>query len=211
MRMTRDACAGSPTSYYPQGRAIQREGTLRPADGEAAHSVVADLGTASDALHHEWAGLNDGEWSTPVREPTDNVDLGNIVLSRLPLLRLTEVDVHGCDLGMGLPDWSDDFVNAALPTRVAWLNTRRSNHRNVDLGVTGTWRLLSGEGDAWRVTARPDGSVEAVDTDGPAEATISASRRDLLATLLGRPPAGAVTYRGDVEMAKAFSRAFPGP
>jgi hypothetical protein len=209
--MTADTCAGRATSYYPEGRAAQRERTLAPAPGESARDVVSDLAVASAALHERWAALNDGEWSTPVREPRDNPDLGPIELSRLPLLRLTEVEVHGCDLAIGLPDWSDAFVAAALPARVAWLNTRRSNHRKVDLGITGTWRLASTEGDTWRVTAQADGSVQAVEGDGSAEATISASARDLLATLLGRPTVGAITYRGDVELAKAFSRAFPGP
>ena len=209
--MTSDTCAGRLTSYYPEGRAAQRDATLAPAAGESPREVVSELATASEALHERWNSLNDGEWSSPVREPKDNPDLGPIELSRLPLLRLTEVEVHGCDLGVGLADWSETFVAAALPTRVAWLNTRRSNHRNVDLDITGTWRLIADEGDVWRVTARSDASVEAVEGDGPAEATISASRRDLLATLLGRPTVGAVTFRGDVELAKAFSRAFPGP
>ena len=209
--MTEDTCAGRPTSYYPEGRTTQRDATLAPADGESPQEVVRDLASASAVLHERWNSLNDGEWSSPVREPKDNPDLGPIELSRLPLLRLTEVEVHGCDLGVGLVDWSDAFVAAALPTRIAWLNTRRSNHRNVDLGITGTWRLVSDERDAWRVTARADASVEAIEGDGPADATISASCRDLLATLLGRPTVGPVTYRGDVELAKAFSRAFPGP
>ena len=209
--MTRDTCAGRPTAYYPDGRASQRDGTLSPEPGESPRDVVEDLGHAGSALHQAWSALNDGEWSTVMREPAENPDLGSLELSRLPLLRLTEVEVHGCDLGLGLPDWSDTFVRAALPTRVAWLNTRRSNHRNVDLGVTGTWRLASTEGDVWRVSARSDASVQAVEGDGPADATISASSRDLLATLLGRPTVGAVTFTGDVELAKAFGRAFPGP
>ena len=209
--MTAEACAGRATAYYPEGRAAQREKTLLPGPEESRREVVEDLASASATLHQEWQALNDREWSTPVREPADNADLGTLQLSRLPLLRLTEVEVHGCDLAIGLSDWSVTFVDAALPTRVAWLNTRRSNHRSVDLGVTGTWRLVSNEGDVWRVSAHADGTVEAVEGDGPCEATIAASRRDLLATLLGRGTVDPVTYRGDVELAKAFGRAFPGP
>lgn len=209
--MTRDACAGEPASYYPLGRATQRDGTLSPDEGEGPRDVVEGLASASELLHAQWSDLHIGDWSTPVREPADNPDLGTLELSRLPLLRLTEVEVHGCDLDVGLADWSDTFVDAALPSRIAWLNTRRSNHRDVDLALTGAWRLASTEGDVWRVRALPDGFVEAVDTDGPAEATIRASRRDVLATLLGRPLAGTVSYEGDAELAQAFSRAFPGP
>lgn len=209
--MTLDTCAGRATAYYPEGRANQREGTLVPEAGESPLEVVDDLGDASSQLQETWAALNDGEWSSVVREPADNPDLGTLPLVRLPLLRLTEVEVHGCDLGLDLPDWSDLFIDAALPTRVAWLATRRSNHRNVDLGVKGTWRLAATEGDIWRVTAHADASVDAVEGDGPADATISASRRDLLATILGRSTTGPVGYDGDIELAKAFGRAFPGP
>jgi hypothetical protein len=64
----------------------------------------------------------------PVIEPSDRKDLGQTPLGLLALLRLTEVEVHGTDRDIGLPDWSDIFVSTALHRRLTWLNTRRANH-----------------------------------------------------------------------------------
>ncbi len=145
-------------------------------------------------------------------EPADNPDLGALPLHRLVLARWTEVEVHGTDLGVGLSDWSDDFVAAVLPMRLAWLNTRRSNHRVVDESVQGTW-LLEPTGDqAWLV--RVEGTVV---SSSPAtvgtisDVTFRGSSRDLLALLLGRPTVVPIDVSGDRELAEALPRAFPGP
>ena len=39
----------------------------------------------------------------------------------------------------------------------------------------------------------------------------TASRRDMLALLLGRPLETEAVYAGDIELAAAFTKAFPGP
>jgi predicted lipid carrier protein YhbT len=125
---------------------------------------------------------------------------------------LTEVEVHGTDLDLGLDDWSDVFVTQALAVRLEWLMTRRSNHRDVDTGIDGSWLLVVRDGDATLVTARGQQvTVEVVERSRAADAVIEGSGRDLLALLLGRPPRHGLEIRGDQQWGRAFERAFPGP
>ena len=213
LRMTRDAVAGRETSYYPEGRDRQRPTTLRPSPGERAADVLDDWASAAQALDEEWVAISDSGWATEVVEPVGNPDLGTIPLARLALARLTEVEVHGTDLGIGLPDWSETLVAAALPVRLRWLATRRTNHREFDRAIRGSWRLASDDGFGWTVSV--DGelveSAPSANTGRAPSATIRASRRDLLALLLGRPPVGPVSVAGDVPFGEAFPRSFPGP
>ncbi len=88
-----------------------------------------------------WRLVGDDAWETLVVEPAGNPVLGTLPLHRVTPMRWTEVEVHGTDLGLGLSDWSEDFVTVALPMRLAWLNTRRTNHRAVDESVQGAWLL----------------------------------------------------------------------
>jgi maleylpyruvate isomerase len=212
-RMTAAALEDRPAAYYPGGRAATRPGTLEPAPGEAPSEVVASLAGHGEALDRRWAGMSEGQWEGVVREPDDQPDLGPLPLARLPLLRLTEVEVHGTDLDLELHDWSDVFVRTALPFRLGWLNTRRTNHRAVDDRVTGSWLLTARDGPTWRVAVDGAGAVrsEPAAPGGGADAVVEASARDLLALLLGRPFRAEPRYGGDVALAQAFSRAFPGP
>jgi uncharacterized protein (TIGR03083 family) len=211
-RMTTAALEGRPVSYYPGGRAASRPATLEPAPGETPADVVASLASSGDALARLWATVPDDGWGASVVEPDEAPDLGPLPLDRLPLLRLTEVEVHGTDLDLGLDDWSGLFVEVALSFRLGWLNTRRTNHRRVDDEVEGSWLLVPPDGPAWRV-AVDGGTVtsQPATPDTPAGATIGASSRDLLALLLGRPLRAAPRYGGDTELGRAFARAFPGP
>lgn len=154
--------------------------------------------------------LDQDTWGITVREPVDNTDLGPAPLARLALARLTEVDVHGVDLGIGARDWSNTLIDIALPTRLAWLPTRRTNHRDVDASVQGSWLLVAPD-LRWILSVTGDQvrSAPAAPTD-QARATIKGARRDLLALLLGRP-ARPLTIEGDPEFAAAFGRAFLGP
>ena len=211
-RMTIDALAGRTTSFYPGGRSIVRPGTLEPGRGEPPDRVVASLGEESVELHETWARLTESEWQTAAHEPADNPDLGEPSIVLLANLRLTEVEVHGYDLDIGLDDWSDVFVESALPLRIARLALHRTNHRTVDHDVQGSWKLVASDGPSWRISVRGDVvTSEAVDTEAPADAEIEASRRDLLAMLLGRPLKGEIVTRGDSGLAGMFPRAFPGP
>lgn len=158
--MTLDAVAGRRTAYYPEGRAGQRPGTLEPRTGESAADVVRSLREASTALDDTWRAVTD--WSITVREPDDNVDLGPYPLVHMPLFRLTEIEVHGTDLGIGLPEWSDVLIRDALPMRLDRLARRTPQ-------APGAWALNS-----------------FVVGDGSEPEVIEASDRDLFALLLGR-------------------------
>jgi uncharacterized protein (TIGR03083 family) len=211
-RMTADAIAGIATSFYPGGRLLERPGTLEPGPGEDPQQVVASLAVESTRLHDSWAQLSQAEWQTVVREPGDNRDLGETTPALLAILRLTEVEVHGSDLDIGLDEWSDVFVTSALPARIARLAKRRSNHNAVDAGVQGSWKLVAADGPCWRISVLGDRvTSEAVDPREPADAVIEATSRDLLAMLLGRPLKNGLVTRGDRGLAGSFSTAFPGP
>lgn len=212
LRMTRDALAGRETSYYPEGRAVQRPLTLLPAPGETPAQVLADWESAAIELDRAWAAISDERWCAEVVEPADNPDLGTVPLARLALARLTEVDVHGTDLGIGVVDWSSTLVAVALPTRLCWLSSRRANHRAFDCSIRGSWLLAALDGPRWLVEVDGD-SVEsrpAIEADD-ARAMIEGTSRDLLALLLGRPPRRPLRRSGDVAFAGSFERAFPGP
>lgn len=211
-RMTEAALAGRPAAYYPEGRERQRDETLVPGPDESPAGVVRSLAGHGEALDRAWAGLTDEQWARTVDEPAGRRDLGPVPLLRLALLRLTEVEVHGTDLDLGLGEWSDTFVSLALPDRIDWLNVRRSNHRVVDDRLEGSWLLVADDGPAYRVSVR-GGAVESrpASTAEPAVAVIEAASRDLLALLLGRPFRQEPRYRGDQAFGRAFGRAFPGP
>ena len=212
LRMTTDTQSGRATSYYPHGRSRQRPATLLPAPHEQPRDVLDDWEQASAALTQTWSGLAPEEWALEVVEPADNPDLGTIPLARLALARLTEVDVHGVDLAIDAPDWSDLLVSVGLPTRLGWLATRRTNHRPFARSISGSWLLDATDGPTWfiavdgdRVTSRP------AHPDDEPTATITGSSRDLFALLLGRPRHRSLILGGDTHVAAAFSDAFPGP
>src|SRR6185437_12446691 len=158
------------------------------------------------------ATLDDTAADHRITEPADNPDLGPVSLRHLALLRLTEVEVHGSDLGLQLGDWSPFFVALALPMRLEWLNARRVNHRDVDTSLAGSWLLVASDGPTYRISVSPAGVESVPSTPGsPARAVLAASSRDLLALLLGRPAVRPVAIRGDTAFGAVFSRAFPGP
>ncbi len=212
LRMTRAGLAGERAAYYPRGRARQRPETLDPAPGEEAGDVVESLRVLSAELDRTWGALDSETWGAAVVEPDDNPDLGTVQVSDLPLVRLTEVEVHGSDLDLGLDDWSDLFVTTALPARLARLRVRRTNHRPFDETVEGSWLLVAVDGPTFVVSVA-GGVVESEQADPgqPATAVIEATSRDLLALLLGRPSNRTPTVRGDLAFGRAFSSAFPGP
>lgn len=179
-RMTLDAIAGRPAAYYPEGRSTQRPGTLEPRGGESPSDVVRSLADASAELDAAWEGID--KWDITVSEPSDNVDLGPYPLRHMPLFRLTEIEVHGTDLGIGLSPWSDVLVGAGLPMRLERLARRTPL-------TAGAWRLVA-----------TDAPHELVVGDASMPEVIEATSRDLFALTLGR-----------FELSESFSRALPGP
>ncbi len=212
LRMTAAGLSGERVAYYPDGRVSQRPRTLEPAPGEEPLEVVESLRRLSVELDHVWENLGDRAWQHEIVEPEANPDLGTVPVSGLPLVRLTEVEVHGTDLGLGLEDWSDLFVRTALPNRLRRLGGRRTNHRDFDRSLQGTWLLVATDGPTFSVSVRGD-DVQSLPARPatPATAVIEASSRDLLALLVGRPFTGSPHIRGDVEFGRAFASAFPGP
>lgn len=204
LRMTSDALEGRPTAYYPEGRANQRPATLAPAPGESPRQVLADLAEAEAALVARWQDLAPADWRTEVREPGDNPDLGTVSLGVLAMSALTEREVHGGDLDLGLPDWSATFVDRVLPARLEWLASRRTNHRPFDDSVRTDWLLVADDRDlSHRVVTDEAKGLEAT-------TTIRGSARDLLALLLGRP-VRAPLVGSRPSAVDEFQRAFPGP
>jgi maleylpyruvate isomerase len=211
-RMTTEALTGMPTSFYPGGRSTQRPATLVPSPGEEPAGVVGSLLAESSRLHDAWARLSPEQWQTTIPAPAGSPDPVRTTIADLALLRLTEVEVHGTDLDLGLDDWSEVFVSQALPTRLSWLTVRRSNFQPVDAAVGGSWLLAATDGPSTLLSVRGNQvTAEAADSNAIADAVIEGSSRDLLALLLGRPPRRALAVSGDTDLAEAFNRAFPGP
>jgi len=211
-RMTLSALQGLPVAYYPEGREQQRPKTLVPRTGESPQEVVESLAQLSEELNRQWSTLDPVAWGADVLEPSDNRDLGPIPLRSLPLLRLTEVEVHGTDLGVNLADWSTTFISSVLPMRFEWLNVRRTNHRAFDTELEGSWLLVATDGPTYKVSVSgPMVESRAASPNTRARAVITATSRDLLALLLGRAPHTPPTIQGDLAFGTSFSRAFPGP
>ena len=144
-------------------------------------------------------------------EPPDNPDLGPTTLAVLAMAALTEAEVHGCDLGLGLSDWSQTFVRLVLPARLEWLNTRRTNHRAFDRSLSRTWLLVPNVGSPYLVAATAEAvTSQAASVTSDADVVIEGNPRDLLAMLLGRPLASGLKASVD-EAVEEFQRAFPGP
>ena len=212
LRMTRLAIAGEPVAYYPEGRASQRPRTLHPRPGERPTEVIESLASLSDHLRRDWLSLGDGQWRASVTEPEGNPDLGTVPLETLLMLRLTEVEVHGSDLGLGLDDWDEAFVRCVLPVRLDWLNSRRANHRAFDAELEGSWLLVASDGPSYRVSVSgPLVESRPAARTGKATAVIEGASRDVLALLLGRPTRAPLTTTGDGDFARLFADAFPGP
>ena len=119
--------------------------------------------------------------------------------------------MHGTDLDLGLGDWSECFVHAALPFRLDRLNQRRAG-RLPGRRVDGSWLLVATDGPVRLVTVRGE-SVSSIPaaSDDPATAVIEGSSRDILSLLLGRPTAVPLTIRGDRAFGRAFTMVLPGP
>lgn len=204
-RMTRGALAGRAEHIYPNGRAADRPATLELREGETAGALVHSFHTGASDLHAAWRSLTLSDWD---RRLVDR-DHGPIALRRLLALRLTEIEVHSVDLALpGLDTWSDAFVDALLPLRIAWLASARRRD-DADLTLNGAWALTD-RTSKWLVDAR-GAEVRAgeVDLARSADCTLSGSRRDLLALILGR--SHRVELAGLPELAHGFKAAFPGP
>jgi uncharacterized protein (TIGR03083 family) len=212
-RMTRATIDGQPTTFYPEGRATQRPTTLRPAPGESSQQVVESLAVQAAELADVWAGLGPNEWARPVVDSNDSGGLRRVPLTigDLALLRLTEVEVHGTDLDVGLRDWSTEFVGAALPRRISWLGTRTQPNVDESADLPITWLLAATDGPAYLIRIDRNGqtTAEVATLDTTARHRIRGPSRELLAMILGRRVSQEL--RAPSAAISSFQQTFPGP
>ena len=212
-RMTRATLDGQPTTFYPEGRTTQRPKTLRPVPGESSRQVVESLATHSAELADVWAGISLDEWERPVVESRDVGELRPmpLTISDLALLRLTEVEVHGTDLDIGLSRWSTEFVDAALARRISWLGRRTPPKLDESAPFPMTWLFASTDGPTYLVRIDQAGqtTADAAAFEAPAQHRIQGPRRELLAVVLGRRASH--DLYADAAAISSFQATFPGP
>lgn len=192
-RMTGEALAGRSAHFYPGGP-DERIRKLHAFDEADASVAVATCIASAQELVATWVGLPPAEWQRSFTEGR----FGEVRLSRLLVLRLTELNVHGEDLYCGLNGWSPAFVDIALPLRIAWLPAHHRARRDTDISVTGRW-LLSDGSRWWLVRAGAEGaSVAEASADETADASLCGTADELLRVLLGRLPVDALAIDGDM-------------
>ncbi len=194
---------GRQSAFYPAGRDEQRESTLRPALGEAPAHVAGSLRDACAELDDVLASVTEAQWNLRVDLSTEG-DLGAIALWDLLTLRLTEVEVHGTDLDLGLDAWSEVFGRVAFEQRLD-----RARFAATDASALSVEIVAPGVGIRV-VTIAPDGEAS-VASPGGAAATLTATANDHVALLLGRRPATMPDIAGDVEAAAAYLSRIVGP
>ena len=96
------------------------------------------------------------------------------------------------------------FIREALPMRLAWLATCRSNHRPVPDDVHRSWLLTATDGGPTTLLTVDGSAVTSTPAppDTQADVVIRATSRELLALLLGR---------SNLAAAAEFGIVFPGP
>ena len=203
LRMTRQVIDGhAEVDFYPGG-ADEREASIRSGDGYSREELVQRLQQTSSQLTDAWKRLDQSDWQRTFVEPR----LGPIALTRLVILRLTELEVHHTDLGAGYAhnQWDPTFVAYSLPLRVAWLPRHHRVRADADLTVNGRWNLRVQDGQGWVVQA--DGErAEVVPGHSRHDPVIQGTPAQLLALLLGRPAGIEPTQE-----IHRFKQAFPGP
>ena len=212
-RMTRATIGGQPTTFYPEGRELQRPKTLRPAPGESSRQVVESFAEQSAELADVWAAISPSEWVRPVVESGNAGELSRMPLTigDLALLRLTEVEVHGTDLGMGLSGWSTEFVEAALPRRISWLGTRTRPNLDDSGDLPMTWLFAATDGPSYLVridTARQT-TADIATIEATAQHRIQGPSCELLAVILGRRVSP--DLHAHVAAISSFQQTFRGP
>jgi uncharacterized protein (TIGR03083 family) len=201
-RATVSALAAGEAAFYVGG-AEERSWSLSVGDDVAGDVLVEHLIAASDVLQRAWAAMPTHAWDRTFVEPR----FGTAALSRLIVLRLTELEVHRTDLDPRLTpeDWLEEFVAVALPLRIAWLAAHHRARHDADISVNGSWALVTEGGSGWTVGAT--GHAVGIETGIQDDAVqLHGTPHDLLALLLGRP-----ARVGTPQAVARFKRAFPGP
>jgi uncharacterized protein (TIGR03083 family) len=171
------ARTGVETPQYPNGEA--RDEAIEAGAGRPAVELVADVDTSANLLAAEATGLTMTNWAAEVRGMRGAPHPAWFSLRR----RLSEVEIHHVDLGMGYrpADWpapfaaellagvADDFTDDESPA-IAMVST--DSGRSYQLGPAGRgadqtisgpdWLLLAwliGRSDGAGLTAEPAGPL----------------------------------------------------
>lgn len=197
---------GRPAAYYPGGRDLQRPFTLRPALSEPAAHVVDSLRHEVAELQRTLTALDPDSMASLIAQHADNRDLGQMTISDLVRLRLTEVQVHGTDLDLGLDAWPADFGPAVMAQRVA-LVQRRSV-----IGVGSKLMLVATDAMSSSVVVTADGIEAHGNTaDASVISRLVGTANAHVAMLVGRGVAADLEIEGDIELAQAFVGSIVGP
>ena len=167
---------------------MQRPRTLVPRAGETdAQDVVEAKALLSEELNR------DGPPSIPSWALRSSSPHGVVIPDRRPSPSssapgLTEVEVHGTDLGLNFDDWSDIFEAPASRRAFDRLNIRRAD-LPFDRELEGSWLLVATDGPAYKVTViGPKVESGPASPDTQARAVLEATSRDRLALLLVSDP-----------------------
>lgn len=156
---------GGVGDQYPGGTR-QREDDIAAGAERDLRALVADVLAASTRLEAVW-------WQTPAHaweQGRARSTHEQWPITELPFRRWREVEIHHADLGnrFGWADWSDRYVERELALAVDGLGERLAGNVAVVLEANDT-------GERWAV---PPGA--------PSPVLVRASRRELLAWLVGR-------------------------
>jgi maleylpyruvate isomerase len=112
VRRTQAALAGEVVDQYAGGLA-GRQAEIDAGAARDAAALAADVRASALAVEAAWRDLAPAAWAGRSRDANGQVRY----LFELPGRRWQEVEVHLVDLGVGVgvDDWSDDFVAAWLP------------------------------------------------------------------------------------------------
>jgi hypothetical protein len=210
-RTTEAARDGVHVPFYPRGE-IDRRASIDRGLTMPPELLRAELIRADGALGDLWKGFRTSDWARPLRD--DNRFPGAAIARHL-VLRWTEVEVHRADLEVlehSWERWAPAFVEVALPLRIAW-QPLAAGPANGACFRDGRWAIVvPSRGWRWVIT-RTAGSAAVVASvaQGGADVEISGTPSVVLAFLLGRATCDDLSVDGDMELARRYKQAFPGP
>jgi maleylpyruvate isomerase len=210
-RSTRAAVQGRHVPFYPGGDE-QRRRTIERGRRAVPSDLRRELHNADTSLGASWRAMGATDWARPLKDPR----FPRAVVARHLMLRWTEVEVHRGDLHPNVQDawkhWSPQFVDVALPLRVAWQPIAHRN-RDATTDIDATWTLaVPSRHWRWSITTSGDHArVSVAQEVARADVELSGSSGAMLAFLLGRASAANLSTSGDVDLAYRYKSAFPGP
>ncbi|MGE0305489.1 MAG: maleylpyruvate isomerase family mycothiol-dependent enzyme [Acidimicrobiia bacterium] len=160
------ARTGTPARMYPS-RAV-RAADIATAPERSLEVITADLEAATERLRIDLAALPDNAWSRPIITTPGDVDSDPRAASVIPLMRLTEVEIHHVDLDAG-----SGFADIPIAAAHRLLDFIEGRLRAVDVGFQ-----VELDHRRWTIAGSGPGSLS--------DEVITGSAGDLMAWLLGR-------------------------